>query len=74
MGFLLKTAKLALALLLAIILALFSGFIAERVLNLLVPSIFQGAGHVIKVVVIVIFLPLYFYLVESYFIRKEKGK
>jgi hypothetical protein len=62
MGFLLKTAKLALVLLLA------------RVLNLLVPSIFQGAGHVIKVVVIVILLPLYFYLVESYFIRKEKGK
>lgn len=74
MGFLLKTAKLALALLLAIILALFSGFIAERALNLLVPSIFQDTGHVIKVVVIVIALPLYFYLVESYFIRKGKSK
>jgi hypothetical protein len=74
MGFLVKIVKLALALLLAVTLALFSGFIVERVITSLAPSIFQDAGHVIKVVVFVISLPVCFYLVESYFIRKEKNK
>lgn len=74
MGFLIKIVKLAVALLLAVTLALFSGFIVERAITSLAPSIFPGAGHVIKVIVFVISLPVCFYLVESYFIRKEKGK
>lgn len=74
MGFLIKIGKLAGALFLAIILALLSGFIGERVMTFVAPSLFGSAGHIVKVVVIVISLPLYFYLVESYFIRKEKDR
>ncbi len=74
MGFLNKIVKLAVALVLAVAMALSSSFIVERVIASLVSKIQPGAGHVIKAVVFVISLPICFYLVESYFIRKEKGR
>lgn len=74
MGFLNKIVKLAVALVLAVVMALSSGFIVEMVIASLVPKIHPGAGYVIKAVVFVISLPICFYLVESYFIKKEKGR
>ncbi|NIO17171.1 MAG: hypothetical protein GTN70_09260 [Deltaproteobacteria bacterium] len=74
MAFLNKIVKLAVALVFAAAVALSFGFVVERVIASLVPKIYPGAGHVIKAVVFVISLPICFYLVESYFIRKEKGR
>lgn len=69
-----QIAKLAAALVVAIVMALLSGLIAERMLFLIIPSSPGLAGRIMYVVVVVASMPLYFYLVERYFIKKETGR
>lgn len=73
MASLTQIAKLAAGLGLAILMALISGLIIEGLIFLIIPSSQQIAGRGIYVVVVVASMPLYFYLVERYFIKQEKG-
>lgn len=69
-----KFFKLAVGLVFAVFIALVTGTFAEKTLYLLLPSLSRGTGVIVKVIIIVIAIPLCFYFVESFFIRREKGR